>query len=93
MIKFKISTQNYYEQDNGTAVYRDADTLGYLFCNTGNCVVSLNNIVLPPGGVFKTFETGYKDTTQYKVKFTIDDFSACGGGSAELTTLIYSIDK
>lgn len=93
MIKFKISTSNYYQQDNGKAVYRDANTLGYLFINTGNCNVSVNNILLPPGGVFKTFERGYIDTTQYKILFTINDGSACGGDSAELTTLIYSIEK
>jgi hypothetical protein len=92
MIKFKISTVNYYAKDTGTVVFRDKDTLGYLFSNTGNCTISVNNILIPPGGVFKTFETGYKDITQWRMLFIINDGSLCGGDQAELTTLIYSIE-
>lgn len=90
MIPFKISTIQYYNKDNGTAVFRDATVLGYIFSNTGNCNVSLNNCVLPPGGVFKTFEIGFIDKTQWKILFISDPTSGCGDTYAELTVLIYS---
>lgn len=93
MIKFKISTNNYYAEDSGTVVYKDKETMGYLFCNTGNCLVLINNIKLPPGGVFKTFEQGFIDTTQWRILFIVNDFSSCGGESAELTVLNYNIDN
>ena len=91
MIKFKISTSQYYSKDNGTVVYRDAQTIGYCFINTGNCVVQLNNFTLQPNSVFKTFEPNCVDLTQWRILF--NPYSPCTTTNAELTVLIYNIEK
>jgi len=91
MIKFKISTSTYYQKDSGTVVYRDAKTIGYCFINTGNCVVQLNNFVLQPNSVFKTFEPNCVDLTQWRILF--NSFGSCTDTSAELTVLIYNIEQ
>jgi hypothetical protein len=91
MTKFKISTSTYYLKDNGTVVYRDAKTIGYCFINTGNCVVQLNNFVLQPNSVFKTYEPNCVDLTQWRILF--NSFSTCSQLNAELTVLIYNIEQ
>ena len=90
MINFNISTLIYSTEDNGSTVFRDAKTLGYLFVNTGNSLVLLNNILIPAGGSFKTFEPNYVDKTQYRMLFK--PTNACSETNSSLTVLIYQIE-
>jgi hypothetical protein len=87
--KIKINTQVYGVQDSGNVVFRDSKTVGYIFCNTGNCVIQLNNFPLYPNGVFKTYEVDAIDLTQWRMLFQIQPSDACAP-AAELTVLIYS---
>jgi len=87
MNKFAISTITYTGKDNGQFIWRNENVLGYIFINTGNCVVKLNNFKLNPGGVYKTFETGCQDMTKWQI--ILETFSPCSITNAELTTLIY----
>jgi hypothetical protein len=88
MIDFETSTVIYTAKDSGNAVFRNEKTLGFLFMNTGNCPVKVNNMTLPPSGFFKSFEIGGRDLTNYRILF--DQFSSCATNNAELTVLIYS---
>jgi hypothetical protein len=90
MIKFKLDTVIYGSAKTGTAVFRDDKTLGYCFINTGNCSIQLNNFLLQPNTTYKTFETGCKDNTTYRMVF--NTFDACSAGNAELTVVIYNLD-
>jgi hypothetical protein len=76
---------------NGQVVFRNADTLGYMFINSGNCKLTLNNVSLNPGAVLKTFERGYVDMTSWRCTFDIG--SACGTTNGQLTCLIYTKAK
>jgi hypothetical protein len=87
MIKFAISTKLYTGNDNGQFIWRNDNVLGYIFINTGNCVLRLNNYKLNPGGVYKTFETNCQDTTKWQIIW--ESFNPCSITNAELTTLIY----
>lgn len=91
MIDIEISTSVYSATDSGTVIYRDAKTLGYIITNTGNCPVWINNYLLQPNSWIKTFEPGYRDTTQWRMNMV--QFSACATNNAELTVLIYSTKK
>lgn len=87
MIKFAISTKLYTGNDNGQYVWRNENVLGYVFINTGNCILKLNNFELNPGGVLKTFENNCQDTTRWQIIW--DSINACTLSNARLTTLIY----
>lgn len=89
MINFKTDTVIYSSKDTGTAVFRDNNTIGYQFINTGNCAVYLNNYLLQPQTTWKTFETGYSDQTVYRMNFQ-DSFSSCAVINSELTVIIYN---
>lgn len=89
--KIEISTVLYGAKDSGTVVYRDNSTMGYEFYNSGNCVVSINNLKLSPGSTYKSFERGYIDVTQWRINFDQTNiYSGCATNYAELTVLIYS---
>ena len=93
MLKFTIDTLIFGFESNNNSVYRDDKTLGYIFSNTGNCPVQLNNIILNAGDTFKTFEPLCQDMTKYKVLFSQrnqDTTDACIIESAQLTIIIYS---
>jgi hypothetical protein len=92
MQKFTIDTLIFGISSNNNSVYRDAKTLGYIFSNTGNCPLRINNIILNAGDTFKTFEPLCQDLTNYKVLFlNIDtDEQECIQNNAELTIIIYS---
>jgi hypothetical protein len=86
-MQFTISTITYKFPANGQYVFRNERTIGYMFINTGNCILTLNQIKLNPGAVLKTLETGMIDMTRYQI--LLDVFNTCSGTNAELTTLIY----
>ena len=86
-MKFTTNTIIYSASDSGTIVFRDEKTLGYQFINTGNAAVWLNNLLLFPNTVFKTFEVGSIDTTTYRMNFV--QFSSCATENAELTVILY----
>jgi hypothetical protein len=58
-----------------------------MFINTGNCILTLNQIKLNPGAVLKTLEPGMIDMTRYQILLEV--FNTCSNTNAELTTLIY----
>lgn len=88
MTRFKTDTVIYSKKDSGTAVFRDANTLGYIFINTGNCSVWLNNYLLQPNSSLKTFEPNCCDCTVYRMNF--NTFNQCSIDNSELTVLIYN---
>lgn len=92
MIKnFEITTLLYGAKDSGTVIYRDASTMGYEFYNSGNCIVTINNLKLSPGSTYKSYERGFKDVTQWRINFNQTNiYSGCATNYAELTVLIYS---
>lgn len=69
-------------------VFRNDLTLGYLFINSGNCPLLLNNVKLNPGGTLKTFERGCIDQTLWRVLFQAG--GSCGSTYGQLTVLVYS---
>ena len=74
--------------ESGQIIFRDINTLGYIFINTGNCPVMINNYLLQPSGSLKTFEPNMQDLTAYRINF--NQFSACATINAELTAIIYN---
>jgi hypothetical protein len=95
MQKFTIDTLIFGIESNNNSIYRDEKTLGYIFSNTGNCPVQLNNIILNAGDTFKTFEPLCQDMTKYKCLFSkrnLNDnaIQDCIDNSAQLTIIIYS---
>lgn len=88
MIYFKLDTVIYSKKDSGTAVFRDSNTIGYIFINTGNCSIWLNNYLLQPNSSLKTFEPMCVDCTTYRMIF--NTFNTCSTNNSELTVLIYN---
>lgn len=88
MTVFKLDTIIYSSKDTGTSVFRDDSTLGYIFVNTGNCSIWLNNYLLQPNSSLKTFEPTCKDATVYRMTF--NPFNPCSTNNSELTVLIYN---
>lgn len=80
------------EPGNSIKVFRNEDTIGYCFVNNGNTPLDINNFVLLPGSVWKTFEPGYTDLTIYRVKFNQNNitYPTCGTNNSVLTCIIYS---
>jgi hypothetical protein len=80
------------EPSNSINVFRNEDTIGYYFVNTGNTPVEINNLILLPGSTWKTLEPGYTDKTFYKVRFNQSNnlYNTCGTNNSSLTVLIYS---
>lgn len=80
------------EPGNSIKVFRNEDTIGYCFINSGNSAVDINNMVLLPGSVWKTLEPGYTDQTIYRLKFNQSNLfdSACPTAYSTLTCIIYS---
>ena len=66
MIEF---TTDYKTYSQGGAIERDAQTLGYHFINTGSDICFLNNIPLYPSGVLDTMYIGYKDVSNWNVRW------------------------
>lgn len=87
-MKFVIDTIVYNSTKNGMHVFRDDRTIGYIFINTGNCPVQLNNYLLQPNTVFKTFEAGCEDMTKWQMIFKT--FDSCSTINSSLTCQIYS---
>ena len=79
--------------DTTTRIFRNENTIGYIFVNTGNTPVQLNNYVLQPQAVYKTFENNLLDKTEWKIQFlkTNAVYSSCASVNAELTALIYNV--
>ena len=93
MINFSIDTKIYGITENNSNVFRDENTLGYLFVNSGNCPLRVNNILLQAGDTFKSFEPLCKDVTTYKIIFLPNQFTtpnSCQTDFAELTAIIYN---
>jgi hypothetical protein len=80
------------EPSNSINVFRNEDTIGYCFVNTGNTPVEINNLVLLPSATFKTLEPGYTDKTFYKVRFNQRNqfYPTCADDMNSLTCIIYS---
>ena len=92
-MKFKTDVIIYgIEPGNSIKIFRNDETLGYCFINTGNTALDINNFKLLPGAVFKTFEPNCKDLTFYRVKFNQNNgFDAsCATNNSVLTCIIYS---
>lgn len=92
MQKFTLDCILYGINENNNSIFRDEKTIGYLFENSGNCPVQINNIRLNSGDVFKTFEPLCEDLTRYRVVFLNQNQSltACVNNFAQLTAIIYS---
>jgi hypothetical protein len=91
-IKFVIDSLLYTNQQNGEYVFRDESTIGYCFINEGNCPVSINNYLLQPNSVLKTFEVGYEDQTKWQMNFKPTTYAvetSCQANNARLIVLIY----
>lgn len=88
MTKFTIDTKIMNSATSGQVVFRDSNTLGYLFINTGNSPVLINNYSLLPSASLKTFEPNMIDATSYRINF--NQYTACASIYAELTVLIYN---
>lgn len=86
MTEFKISSEVMGAEKSGAVVYRDKETLGYLFINTGNTVIFLNNIAISPNGFLKTYEPAGRDMTEWRLNMQASQQV----GTPELTVLIYS---
>jgi hypothetical protein len=88
-MKFTTDTILMYpDVNNNQVVFRNDQTLGYQFINTGNCPMVINNLLLNPGAAFKTFERGYVDCTVYRVLF--NPGGSCGSSTGQLTVIVYS---
>lgn len=87
-MNFVLDSMQYSPNENGQSVFRDPDTIGYLFINEGNCNVAINNYVLKPNSTLKTFEVGMIDTTKWVIQF--NTFDACSITNGLLVVLIYS---
>lgn len=92
MQKFTLDCIIYGINENNNSIFRDENTIGYLFENSGNCPLQINNIKLNSGDVFKTFEPLCEDKTKYKVVFLTNGqgLQTCVNNFAQLTTIIYS---
>jgi hypothetical protein len=92
MTSFKLDTIIYSTKDSGKAVFRDDNTLGYMFINTGNSPVLLNNYLLLPNSSLKTFEPTCIDKTVYRIIFNNNNFinPTCSPDMAELTVILYN---
>jgi hypothetical protein len=69
MIQFTEFTTDYKTYTRGGAIERDPLTLGYHFINTGSDICYLNNIPLYPSGVFDTMYVGYKDVSNWVIRW------------------------
>ena len=80
------------EPSNSIKIFRNEDTIGYCFVNSGNTALDINNFVLLPGSVWKTLEPGYIDQTIYRVKFNQQNLfdATCAQVNSTLTVIIYS---
>lgn len=75
-----------------TQIFRDEKTIGYIFINTGNVPVTLNNYLLLPSNSFKTYDSNLIDKTFWKATFDLINtvYTSCAQTNTELTTLIIS---
>jgi hypothetical protein len=80
------------EPSNSVKVFRNEDTIGYCFINSGNTPIEVNNLLLLPSAVFKTLEPGYIDKTIYRAVFKQSNnlYSSCATDRSVLTVVIYS---
>lgn len=95
-MKFKTDVIIYgIEPSNSIKIFRNEETIGYCFVNTGNTAIDINNLILLPGGVFKTFEPNCIDLTFYRVKFNQQNFfdQSCATSNCVLTCIVYSLVK
>lgn len=92
MQKFTLDCILYGISDNNNSIFRNDKTIGYLFENSGNCPLQINNIRLNSGDVLKTFEPLCEDLTRYKVNFITQgqNLQPCVNNNAQLTAIIYS---
>jgi len=92
MQKFTLDCIVYGITENNNNIFRDDKTIGYIFENSGNCPVQINNIKLNSGDVFKTFEPLCEDQTRYRIVFLTQNqgLTTCVNNFAQLTAIIYS---
>jgi hypothetical protein len=89
MIRYNTSIIN-YNQDG--AIFRDAATIGYIFANTGNQILYINNLQLLPGSCWKTLENGMIDVSLYRVRFEQNPtYPSCANQYSNLQVIIYSL--
>lgn len=88
MQKFNTAIMNY---NTDGVIFRDAQTLGYIFANTGNQICYINQLQLLPGSVWKTFEPICIDLSLYRVRFEQNNtFPSCAISYSNLQVIIYS---
>ena len=92
-MKIKIDTIVYGIQPNSSVtIFRNEDTVGYIFLNSGNTPITINNLVLLPNTSWKTFEAGIEDLTIYRATFNQSNnlYTSCGTNNSNLTVIIYT---
>lgn len=89
MIRYNTSIINY---NLDGAIFRDASTIGYIFANTGNQILYINNLQLLPGSCWKTLENGMIDVSLYRVRFEQNPtYPSCANQYSNLQVIIYSL--
>lgn len=92
-MKFKLDSVEYGLNPNQSLnVFRNEDTIGYVFINNGNTPVEINSYTLLPNTSWKTFEAGCEDLTIYRLRFIQNNnlYTTCGTTNAKLSVIIYS---
>lgn len=86
-MKFKAEFKTY---DKNGALDTSPDALGYEFINSGNCTVFINELKLPPGASWKSFQFGAIDATPYRFRFVPNpNLTACSSQNAALTVITF----
>lgn len=68
-------------------IFKDDNVLGYHICNTGSCIVFINQFPLYPSGVLDTMLIGYKDKSKYTIRF---DTSVIPVPNPEITVITFN---
>lgn len=92
-MKSKIDVVVYgIDASDSIRIFRNEATIGYIFINTGNTPVVINNLILLPNTTWKTYEAGLEDQTFYRATFKQSNnlYSSCGTDNSSLTVIIYS---
>jgi hypothetical protein len=83
-VNFTTDVKSYRQAGD---IFRDENVLGYHICNTGGCIVFINNFPLYPSGVLDTMLIGYKDKSKYTIRF---DTSVIPIPNPEITVITFS---
>lgn len=84
-----ISVKNY---NTNQPIYRDNNTIGYKFVNTGNCIVYVNEVKLNPCDELNTMFSGMRDQTLWRCRIVTTNTvnQSCSTSNANLQVIIYS---